>query len=324
MRRLHSSFALSLLALAAATARAQDGQGSEGALFLLLPTGAQAVGMGQAMVASKPGSEGIWWNPSSIARQKKRELAIHHSTTLAGVGDALSFVLPSRTRGTAAVSLNILNLGEQQITDDQGVVIGFILPRDIVLAATYASSIGKRLSAGFSYRVVQLRVDCSGQCATVGSLSTSTSAADFGAQYEVVVGGPLTFGAAVRNLGGKLNADGTNERTPLPTQVEIGGLYRLPFIDRYVKDVEVFAAASLLDSRRYGGKAARLGTDIAYQKKVHLRAGYVGHDRRGDASASLGLGIESGPFVFDIARMFGGIPADDGQPPTYISLRYLF
>lgn len=280
--------------------------------------------MGQAMVAGNPGSEGIWWNPSSIARQEKRELAIHHSTTLAGVGDALSFVLPSRSRGTAALSVNILNLGEQQITDDQGVVIGLILPRDIVFAATYAGRMSKRFSAGLTYKIIQLRVDCSGQCATAGTLSESSSAADVGAQYHMKAGAPLTLGIAVRNLGGKLNTDGTNARTPLPTQLEIGALYRLVFVDRYVKDLAVLAAASVLDSRSYGGKAARIGTDIVYQGTVHLRAGYVGHDRRGEASASLGLGLESGPFVFDIARMFGGIPDDKGQPPTYISLRYLF
>jgi hypothetical protein len=310
--------------LVALAATAQGQGGSEGALFLLLPTGAQAVGMGQAMVAGNPGSEGIWWNPSSIAGQQKRELAIHHSTTLAGVGDALTFVLPSRTRGTGALSINILNLGEQQLTNDQGEVIGFILPRDIVFAATYARGIGKRLSTGLTYKVIQIRVDCSGQCATAGTLSESSSAADVGAQYRVVAGAPLVFGIAVRNLGGKLNTDGTNARTPLPTQLEIGAVYRLRFVDRYVKDIAVLAAASFLDSRSYGGKAVRLGTDVVYQSKVHLRAGYVGHDRRGEASAALGLGLESGPFVFDIARMFGGIPDDKGQPPTYISLRYLF
>src|SRR6266704_6374787 len=112
MRRLLSS--ISLAALAAGVAHAQTPTGSEGSLFLLLPTGAQAVGMGQAMVAARPGSEGIWWNPASIAEQDKRELAIHHSKTVAGVGDALSFVLPTRAYGTAAISLNILNIGEQQ------------------------------------------------------------------------------------------------------------------------------------------------------------------------------------------------------------------
>lgn len=322
MRLLRFSLALaSLLALAPTASR---GQGSEGALFLLLPTGAQAVGMGQAMVAATPGSEGIWWNPSAIAGQEKRELAIHHSTTIVGVGDALTLVMPSRTRGTAAVSLNILNLGEQQITDDTGTPIGFILPRDIVLAGTYAGQLGKRVRVGLTYKLVQLRVDCSGQCASVGTLSESTTAADFGAQYEIAAVAPLTFGIAIRNLGGKLNTEGTNERTPLPTQVEVGALYRVRFIDRYVKDTELLAAASLLDSRSFGGKAIRLGTDVIYQGTVHLRAGFVGHDRRSDTSASLGFGLVSGPFVFDIARVFGGIPGDDGQQPIYISLRYLF
>src|SRR5512132_2771913 len=126
MRRLLSSVALS--ALLAGGARAQV-SGSEGSLFLLLPTGAQAVGMGQAMVAAKPGSEGIWWNPASIAGQQKKELAIHHSKTIAGAGDALTFVLPTRSYGTAALSLNILNIGEQQVTDELGGVVGIILPR---------------------------------------------------------------------------------------------------------------------------------------------------------------------------------------------------
>src|ERR1700716_2124521 len=132
MRRLLSSVALS--AILAGNARAQTVSGSEGALFLLLPSGAQAVGVGQAMVAAKPGSEGIWWNPASIAGEKKRELAIHHSKTVAGVGDAFAFVLPSRSYGTAALSIGVLDLGEQQVTDDLGQVIGLIFPRGVVLA----------------------------------------------------------------------------------------------------------------------------------------------------------------------------------------------
>src|SRR5580765_1879440 len=101
MRRL--LFSLALSAIIAGRARAQDQSGSEGSLFLLLPTGAQAVGMGQAMVAGKPGSEGIWWNPASIGQQENRELAIHHSKTIAGVGDALSFVMPTKSHGTGAL-----------------------------------------------------------------------------------------------------------------------------------------------------------------------------------------------------------------------------
>src|SRR6266513_5837493 len=109
MRRL--LFSLGLPTILAASASGKATTGSEGSLFLLLPTGAQAVGMGQAMVAAKPGSEGIWWNPASIGDQTQKELAIHHSKTIAGVGDALTFVLPS-SFGTTAFSINILNIGE--------------------------------------------------------------------------------------------------------------------------------------------------------------------------------------------------------------------
>lgn len=322
MRRLLSRVAL--IAIGVSSARAQTPTGSEGSLFLLLPTGAQAVGMGQAMVAAKPGSEGIWWNPASIGDQREKELAIHHSKTVAGVGDALSFVLPTHSFGTTAFSINILNIGEQQVTDDFGNVVGVILPRDVVFAGTYALSLAKRLTAGMNYKLIQLRVDCSGQCSSVGPEVESSRAVDLGAQYQTEVGAPLTFGIAIRNLGGKLNSRETNQRDPLPTQVEAGAMYRLKFLDHYVKDTELRAAASFINSRAFGGKSVRLGTDVMYQGKVHLRAGYVGHDRRGDASASVGFGLQSGAFVFDIARTFGGLPADNGQTPVYVSLRYLF
>lgn len=321
MRRLLSSVVLS--ALLAGGARAQV-SGSEGSLFLLLPTGAQAVGMGQAMVAARPGSEGIWWNPASIAGDQKRELAIHHSKTVAGAGDALSFVTPIRSLVTAGISINILNLGEQQVVDENNIPIGTIFPRDVVFAASFASRFAKRLAVGLNYKLIQLRVDCSGICSSVGAEVQSSSAADIGAQYRISAGAPLTFGIAIRNLGGTLKTGETSRGDPIPTQLEIGALYRLKFIDRYLTDTEVRAAGSVVDSRTFGGKAVRFGTDVVYQGTVHFRAGYVGHDHRGDASASLGFGLQNDSFVFDIARVFGGLPADNGQPPIYLSLRYLF
>src|SRR5258705_3824646 len=136
MRRLLSSVALS--AILAGGAHAQEGvTGSEGSLFLLLPTGAQAVGMGQTMVAATPGSEGIWWNPASIARGDKRELAIHHSKTVAGIGDALTFLTPIRSYGTAAIFVDILNIGEHQVTIETKQVICEILPLFAVFAGSY-------------------------------------------------------------------------------------------------------------------------------------------------------------------------------------------
>src|SRR5688500_20164784 len=102
-RRLSASAALALaLATAFPAARAQ----SDTALFLLLPVGARTVGQGQATVASETGSEAVWGNPASLARQSTRETATHHSHTLAATGDALTFVTPARALGVVALSVN--------------------------------------------------------------------------------------------------------------------------------------------------------------------------------------------------------------------------
>src|SRR3954463_8711541 len=127
MRQLLFSFLVAAAALARPAAA--QATGSEVTLFLLLPTGAQAVGMGQAMVAAKPGSEGIWWNPASLAGQEKRELAIHYSSTISGTSDAFSFVIPSKSHGTVGLTLSVLDLGEQELRDDNNNLIGLALPR---------------------------------------------------------------------------------------------------------------------------------------------------------------------------------------------------
>ena len=45
---------------------------------------------------------------------------------------------------------------------------------------------------------------------------------------------------------------------------------------------------------------------------------------KGGKATSLGFGVQSGGFVFDIAGTFGGLTAENGQTPVYVSLRYLF
>ena len=75
-----------------AISHAQGGLSTEGALFLLVPVGARAVGLGQAVVASDLGAESIWANPAGLARLTKNELSINHSQTIVATGDALNVV----------------------------------------------------------------------------------------------------------------------------------------------------------------------------------------------------------------------------------------
>ncbi len=324
MRRLLSNALVFIAAAAHPVALAAQGStGSDAGVFLLLPTGAQSVGMGQAVVASTAGSESIWWNPAGLAIQHKKEVAVHHSQTVVGRGDALAFVLPAK-RAAFALSVNVLDLGEQPVTDELGQSLGKLLPRDLVFAGSAAVAVLPQLRFGLNYKVVQFRIDCTGDCGTVQTFSASSQAADAGVQYSISPGSPLALGLVIRNFGGKVKSSGADKGDDLPTRTEAGFIYHVAILDKYLKETEVRGAASLVTTRGTSGTGFRLGADVAYQSKLHLRGGYVGDRKRDESSASVGFGLESGHLVFDIARSFGGLSADAGTPPTYISLKYLF
>ena len=296
---------------------------TDGALFLLLPVGAQTVGMAQAAVAERLGSEAVWSNPSGIARQNKREVAIHHSETIAARGDVVTFLFPVKHVGAFGASVNLLDFGNQQITDPGGTPIGLVLPRNILFAGTFGASVGKSLSLGMSYKRLQYRVDCSGQCANVSTFTATSSAVDFGAQYDIPADTTIRLGASVRNIGTKLQVNDREQADPLPTRIELGASWKLAFIAKYVSDIDVRLAGDVVTNKSAEDPSARIGTDITYQKTVHLRGGYIANDTDG-ANASVGFGLGTGRLLFDIARTFGGLSEDAGKSPTYISLRFLF
>jgi len=311
-----------ILGLAATSAGAQ-GSSSDGALFLLLPVGAQTVGMGQATVAERLGSESIWSNPAGVARQEKREVAIHHSETIAARGDVITVLVPRRPLGSFALSVHVLDFGNQQITDPGGTPIGLVLPRNLLFAGTFGAAVGKWLSLGVTYKRLQYRVDCSGQCANVSTFSATSSAVDFGAQYDVGSGAPIRLGAAVRNIGTKLQINDREQADPLPTRLELGVSYQVSFIEKYVSDIGLRLAGDVVATETADDPSARLGADLTYQKTVHLRGGYIANDTDG-ANAAIGFGLGTGRLIFDIARTFGGLSEDAGKTPAYVSLRFTF
>jgi hypothetical protein len=308
-----------LIAVGTAEARAQGDVATEGALFLLLPVGARAVGMGHAVVAERSGSESVWWNPSGLARLESYEVAIHHSQNLIATGDAVSIVLPFPILGVFAISANVLNFGEQELNDGTGPT-GSLLPRSFVYAATYATPIGDRLGAGITYKVVQLRFDCTGACPPNARIAATTSALDLGVQYDLHPMSPVTVGFAIRNLGLRVQVNDSEQSDPLPTRLQFGVSYRLPELDQ-VKDTEVRVSGDLVDKLRIENPSGRVGVELAYQKRYFFRTGYVLEEGGGPA---IGAGFGAGGLFVDISRVMGGLYAEAGEAPVHVSLRYLF
>jgi hypothetical protein len=329
MRRRRSSvasFAAAALALLTATeSRAQNGLAKEGAAFLLIPVGARALGMGQAVVADQPGTESVWWNPAGLARAERREVAVHHYESVVGKGDVVSLSIPSSLLGVITASVYILDYGAQGLTDQGGATVASIDTRNLAYAATYSTAVGSRINAGVTFKIVQLRVACTGTCVDLTPIDASGSAVDVGVQYDAAGLIPASIGVAVRNLGPKLQVNDKEQEDPLPTRIQIGALYRVSPL-RYAKDVDLRVSGDVIDELTLTSPAVRVGADLAWRKQAHLRAGYVFKEYANSEQygPSLGLGLTAANLSVDIARMFEGFSRGVDTPPTYVSLRYLF
>lgn len=310
-----------------ARAQAQAGVSSEGALFLLLPVGARAVATGGAVAGITEGSESLWWNPASAARQTRGEVAIHHAQTISATSDALAVVVPRRGLAVFAVAAHLVDLGEQEIVPPEGPpAIGTLLPRNVVVSASVARAVTRWLDLGVTYKLFQIRSDCSGQCANVPVDATTSSAADVGARVRLGGRVPLELGLALRNVGPDLELAEGRGRDPLPTRWQAGLGYAVPGLERYARDVSVRLGADLVTDRELGVESYRVGTEAIWQQRVMLRGGYVFDAGPGTAQdgPTVGLGLAAGRLVVDIAREFQGLSVDAGRPPTYVSLRFRF
>lgn len=303
----------------------QELRAQNGALYLLVPFGAHAVGQGEAVVAdSTLGTEALWWNAAALARIGKKELAVHHSQTLVATSDMLTFAVPSRVLGTIAASAYLVNYGDQSATDPvSGTEIGTITNRNYQLALAYATPVGKRLSAGLTYKFVMLRFQCTGICGNIPVISGSTSALDMGAQYVLPTKLPIMLGASVRNLGPALQLKDAEQADPLPRVIQLGGRARLPVHALQQNGATLDVTLDVQSAAALNGAAGGLGLILGYRQVAFLRGGYK--LQPGDSKGpSIGFGFERGGFALDLARRFDAASAQLGEPPTYVSLRARF
>src|SRR2546430_15040677 len=68
---------------------------NSGALFLVFPVGARAVGMGQTAAALDGRGEAAFWNPAGLATLGKNEFGLPSATPVAGNTDPATADFPS-------------------------------------------------------------------------------------------------------------------------------------------------------------------------------------------------------------------------------------
>lgn len=325
--RVRAAWATPLLVAAACafvstTARAQRPVMGEGALDLLLPTGARAVALGQATMGVDGTTESVWWNPSGLARMQGTTAAIHHSQSVAGTADAVSVVAHSRVLGSFGVSASLRDFGSSGNADETGAEGGTILPRSLIYAATYAAAV-ERLSVGLSYKLVQWRIDCTGPCTGITGIMAQTSAMDAGAQLSLDPALPVTLGASVRNMGVPLQVNDNPQADQLPSRVQAGMEWRVAALGAVVDGAELRLSADMVSELRRMDPSPRVGAELGWQHHLTFRGGYASR-AGGYGGPSLGVGYDSGTLAIDFARLFDEVSTANGAEPTYLSLRFRF
>ena len=302
------------------------------AIFLLQPVGARTVGHGETAVADTLlGTEGLWWNPAGMARNRKREFAVHHTQgVFFSTTDLLAVTIPSRALGTIGAGYFLQQYENTPATNGEGAETGVNTNKYHVLNAGYATPVGKRLSAGVTAKLILIRFLCNGICdATINpQFIGNATAFDVGAQYTLPTRLPVTLGASLRNVGSKLRARDREQADPLPKIIQVGARASLPFAGLAKRSTTLEVMTDVVQSDAYASPSIRFGADLSYKGNYTVRAGYKALSASDGTEKGLtaGFGFRYNSIQLDIARRFDETTANLGStsPPTYISLRFVF
>ena len=309
---------------------AQDQPINSAALFLLLPVGAQSVGMGQTAAAFEGHGEAVFLNPAGVGSLSDNEFTLHTAHLAAGTTTALTVFFPRHGVGVFGAAFDLLDFGDIPATDSvTGTTIGRVASRNFALLATYATQLTGSFALGVTYKLIEFRVDCTGVCDRVpGRGQGLTHALDLGGQFSVGSDHALRVGIALRNLGFPLQVNNKDQADPLPTRLVVGAAYRVmlrPTADILGADRFDLRVAADVESpwREAGNPGVRVGVDVGYREVVRVRGGYA-FVREGLSGPSIGVGVATGSIGVDLAQAFLAATDLVVANPTFISFRVAF
>lgn len=309
--------------IAVSQVSAQDEPTREGALFLLLPNGAQGVGLGRAMT-TMVSSEAAFWNPAGLAGLESSRVLLMRGEHLGGEATGLS-ALWRRDGGSAfGFSYQLLDQGTQDATDGEGNVRGSIVFRNHQALLSAATSLGSRARVGITTKVVMERTTCRGDCGGIldRGVTATGYAVDFGLQGRPLQDHPLEVGAMVAHAGPRFRVEGAEQSDPLPTRLRLGVAYDVLYGLMPDEDVEMKVVLEGEDRLlEPGNGSAYLGAEFTAgtQDRVFLRGGYVFSGNPTDGAA-LGFGFQYERFEFGFARALARGGLTSGDEPVHVTL----
>ena len=298
---------------------------SEGALFLLLPVGAEAVSLGRAMTAVRS-TESAFWNPAGLSRLARTELVVMRGDPLAGASTALSWLISRQPIGVLGLSYHLLDGGEQPLVDDQQNVRGTISIRNHVGIVSVATPLASWLDVGLNLKLVRFNLNCSGQCDNAG-VQASGWAGDVGFQSQPLANLPLRFGAMLAHFGPRFQVVNAAQADPLPTRVRLSAAYEVLRHFSAPEDLSLWVRVEVEDRWKRLGESASfyVGTELVAgsTNEIFLRASRASGEINQTAEIAFGFGLRYEAFELALARSFASSIVQ-GSEPVYVSFGIRF
>ncbi|WKN43972.1 type IX secretion system outer membrane channel protein PorV [Tunicatimonas pelagia] len=213
--------------------------------FLAISPDSRASGMGDVGVATTPDANATHWNPAKLAfLEPSFGVSASFTPWLSKVVNDMSISYLSaykkiNQQQALGLSMRYFDLGDIQLTDQQGGLLNLVSPREFSLAATFALQLGENLSAGLTGRFIHSNLlSNTGSNGTEGQAGIS-GAADLGVYYtkDVVFNGNegnWAFGANLSNVGARITYLDENQADFIPTNLRLGGAFTT-YLDPYNK-----------------------------------------------------------------------------------------
>jgi hypothetical protein len=259
--------------------------------FLKISTLPRIAALGEASAAVR---DATWAeaNPSHLTYVNGSLITFSHTTWFQDI--SLEMLAFGTSSGRHALGLTIAGLHTEPLAryDSEDRYEGEFRYFDFLLGATYALAPVPALRLGLTGKTIYEKIDWD---------SATGFAVDFGAGYSLpagFLGGDLSLGLVLRNLGSKMGYFETKYDLPLACQ---GGLaYRPAWLP------QAFDFLAAVDYRATRGSTGGLlaGVELEVMKTVALRLGSKG--REGGQDATLGLGLNFKNLALDYAYMDPG------------------
>jgi LysM repeat protein len=294
---------LLLLTLAAPryAAAGIDNVGTTGANFLSLGSSAGVLGMGGAAIATFGDLSSLQWNAASLGSLNETQMVFSHapltgsgSQDWVGIGGRMGY---SATRW--AVHGIYQGDGSFDGRDALGNSTGSFSASSMALGATVSHTFGEIATVGLGAKIVS---------ENLASVSGFGGTFDAGLQVQR---GPIGFGLAAQNFGGRITYGGVPYS--MPTNIGAGVSYSIPMSGlRFALDYN-------RPSAYYGD--VRAGVEWMWKGRVALRTGYRHEMSAPSTDALNGTTFGMGAGVRGIWFDYGYLAASNGNGEHRIALR---